>query len=59
MIYKLARLLQLIGLIILPIAIMGNVADERLSLKESLILSGVGMVIFLFGWLLQQGTKPE
>jgi hypothetical protein len=59
MIYKLARALQFIGLTIPPVAIMGNVADERLSLKGSLILSGVGVLIFFIGWLLQQGTRPQ
>ncbi len=58
MLYHLARALQLAGLIILPVAIMGNVA-ERLSLPHSLILSGVGVGVFLLGWLLQQGTRPK
>jgi hypothetical protein len=57
--YSFARFLQFIGLTIPPIAIMGNVADERLSLRDSLILSGVGMLIFFIGWLLQQGARPE
>ncbi|MCC6418026.1 MAG: hypothetical protein IT429_07220 [Gemmataceae bacterium] len=57
MLYHLARLLQLAGLVILPVAVMGNVADERLSLKESLILSAVGVGVFVVGWLLQQTTK--
>jgi hypothetical protein len=58
MLYSLARLLQLAGLIILPIAIAGNMADERLSLKQSLLLSAAGILLFLIGWLLQQGTRP-
>ncbi len=58
MLYSLARLLQLAGLIILPVAIAGNMADERLSLKQSLMLSAVGVVVFVIGWLLQQGTRP-
>ncbi len=57
MLYHLARLLQLAGLVILPVAVMGNVADERLSLKESLLLSAVGVGVFVVGWLLQQTTK--
>jgi hypothetical protein len=56
--YSLARFLQLLGLIILPFAIAGNVV-ERLSLKESLGMSGVGIVIFAIGWVLQQGAKPR
>jgi hypothetical protein len=59
MLYHVARFLQFAGLIILPIAIAGNMADERLSLKQSLILSGVGIFVFFIGWLLQQGTRPR
>jgi len=58
MVYKIARFLQFAGLIILPFAISGNVA-EKLDLKQSLILSGVGCGVFILGWLLQQTTKPE
>jgi hypothetical protein len=58
MLYGLARLLQLAGLIILPIAIAGNMANERLSLKDSLLLSAAGILVFLIGWLLQQSTRP-
>ncbi|MCI0463078.1 MAG: hypothetical protein L0Z62_39530 [Gemmataceae bacterium] len=58
MMYNLARGLQLLGLIVLPMAIMGNVA-EQLSLKDSLILSAVGGGVFLLGYLLQQGTRPK
>ncbi len=58
MLYKIARFLQVIGLIILPFAISGNVA-EKLDLKESLILSAIGVSIFTAGWLLQQASKPR
>ncbi len=56
MIYTLARLLQLAGLIILPVAVTANVA-ERMSLKDSLTLSGAGIVVFFLGWLLQKAGK--
>jgi hypothetical protein len=52
------RFLQLVGLILLPMAIAGNVV-ERLTLKESLSISGVGIVVFVVGWLLQEGAKPR
>ena len=58
MLYKIARFLQLAGLIIVPIAISGNVAD-KLDLKESLSLSTVGCFLFLCGWLLQQSSRPQ
>ena len=55
--YQVARLLQFAGLVILPVAVMGNVA-ERLSLRDSLILSAAGVGVFMLGWLLQQGANP-
>lgn len=56
MLYKLGRTLQFAGLLILPAAIAGEVAD-RLSLKDELVLAGVGIAAFLLGWLLQQAVK--
>ena len=58
MTYKIARLLQMAGMIILPVAIAGELAD-RLSLKESLTLSALGVGVFLVGWLLQQSNRPR
>jgi hypothetical protein len=58
MLYTLGRLLQLAGLIILPVAISGNVA-ERLDLRESLTWSTIGILVFSAGWLLQQATRPR
>lgn len=58
MLYKISRGMQLIGLILLPFAISGNAAD-KLDLRQSLILSGVGVGIFFLGYLLQQSTRPE
>jgi hypothetical protein len=59
MLYKLGRILQLLGLLILPIAMAGNMADERLTLGQMLTVSGVGIAIFFIGWLLQQATRPR
>ena len=58
MLYSTARVLQFIGLVILPVAISGNVA-EALTLSQSLTLSSVGLGIFIVGWLLQQVTRPK
>ena len=58
MLYKLGRVLQVVGMIILPVAIAGNlVPGEPLSLGDSLKLSGVGIAVFALGWLLQQRAK--
>ena len=59
MLYTVGRMLQLLGLLIVPIAIAGNLADERLNLKESLELSAAGILVFSVGWLLQQGTRAR
>jgi hypothetical protein len=56
--YWVGRLLQLAGLIVLPAAIAGNLA-EKLTLRQSLGLSALGMGIFSIGWMLQQGAKPS
>jgi hypothetical protein len=57
MLYRLGRLFQLLGLLILPAAIAGNLA-EKLDLKQSLTMSGIGIAVFFSGWLLQQGRQP-
>jgi hypothetical protein len=60
MLYKLGRLLQIVGLIVLPVAIAGNLAPEhQLDLRTSLTLSGVGVLVFLLGRLLQQLGRPR
>jgi hypothetical protein len=56
MLYNLSRFMQLAGLVILPIAISGNVA-EKLNLKESLLLSVIGILVFFVGWALQQVSR--
>ena len=58
--YKLGRFLQVAGMILLPLAIAGNVADEtRMPLKTSLLLSAIGVGVFALGWLLQQSGQVE
>lgn len=59
MVYRIARFLQLAGLIILPIAIAGEIVPLRLTLRESLSLSALGVVLFIIGWALQQFVKPK
>jgi hypothetical protein len=60
MLYRLGRLLQLVGLILLPVAIAGNLSPEHtLDLRTSLALSFAGMGIFGLGYLLQQAGRPR
>ena len=57
--YKLGRVLQLIGLLMLPLAIAGNLTpDAPMSLGDSLKFSAAGIAVFLVGYLLQQVGKP-
>lgn len=64
MLYKIARLLQLLGLILVPVALAGNLADvagadNRLSVKQMLVFAGLGVALFYLGYLLQQRTRPQ
>ncbi len=56
--YKAGRALQVVGMILLPVAIAGNIVPDRpLDLRASLTLSGIGVAIFVFGYLLQQAGR--
>ena len=58
--YRIGRLLQLLGLILLPVAIAGNIArEDQIDLKVSLGMSAVGIGVFVLGWLIQQGARPR
>lgn len=55
MVYKFGRLLQILGLILLPLAIAGNLSPDRpMDLRASLSLSALGIIVFGFGYLFQQ-----
>jgi hypothetical protein len=56
--YSVARLLQFAGLLVLPVAMAGNIA-EKLDLRQMLMVAGVGIGLFATGWLLQQVTRPK
>jgi hypothetical protein len=55
--YRLGRLLQLVGMILLPIGISGEIAG-KLTLKDELVLLLIGVAVFTAGWLVQQGARP-
>ena len=57
MLYRVGRGLQLLGLLITPIGVAGNVAGRE-DLKGPLGIAAVGIAVFLVGWLLQQ-TKQN
>jgi hypothetical protein len=59
MVYKLGRFLQLVGLVITPIGIGGNLArPDQVDVKTSLGIAALGIVIFALGWLMQRGVTP-
>jgi len=58
--YKVGRFLQLLGLIVAPAGVAFNVADPvRVPIKTSLLIAGVGVVVFIVGYLLQQAGRPS
>ena len=50
--YSLGRLLQLIGLLVLPFGIASELVG-KVSLGESLMIAGVGMGVFYLGFIIQ------
>lgn len=60
MVYKLGRVLQFVGLVLLPIAMAGNLArPDAFGLWFTLGLSSVGIAVFSLGYWLQQVSKPQ
>jgi hypothetical protein len=60
LLFKVGRALQVVGMILLPAAIAGNLAPgPPLDLRQSLTLSFVGVAVFVCGYLLQQGSRPK
>ena len=58
--YKLGRLLQVVGMILLPVGVVGNLMpDKPLDLSTSLRISGLGIIVFCLGWLMQQAGRPR
>jgi hypothetical protein len=58
MLYKLGRFLQLLGLLIAPAGVAGNVArPDEVDLKASLGIAALGVGVFAIGWLLQQAGR--
>ena len=54
MLYKLGRFLQLVGLLVMPVGIAGNLARPKdVTEGKELLIAGGGLVVFLLGWSLQ------
>jgi hypothetical protein len=60
MLYKAGRFLQLLGLLIAPAGVVGNIV-QREVVTEGVMLSilAVGGGIFLIGWLVQQAGRKS
>jgi len=58
LLYKLGRFLQVVGMILLPVAIAGD-ASGQTTFRTFLVVSAVGVVVFMVGWLLQQAGRPK
>ena len=60
MLFKLGRAMQLVGMIVLPVGMVGNIMrPDLISVQNSLVIAGVGIVVFGVGWLLQQFGRPR
>jgi hypothetical protein len=59
MLYKAGRFLQVVGMILLPLGIAGNLArPDQFGLGWSLTMTAIGIGVFGLGYLLQQwGNK--
>jgi hypothetical protein len=58
MLYRLGRLLQVVALLLLPVAMAGQLAG-RFGEGKMLAVAGLGVVVFLVGWLLQQAGRSR
>ena len=60
MLYKVGRFLQLLGLLIAPAGVVGNIV-QREVVTEGVMLSilAVGGGVFLLGWLVQQAGRKS
>ena len=60
MLYRIGRFLQVVGMILLPIGMAGNIADpDRFSPKLMYLFLGAGIVLFALGWFLQESSRSK
>ncbi len=58
--YRLGRFLQLLGLLIAPVGMAGNLArPEQVTEGRMLGILAAGVLVFSVGWLIQRGAKPR
>ncbi|HEV3204872.1 MAG TPA: hypothetical protein VGY77_10835 [Gemmataceae bacterium] len=60
MVFKIGRFLQLLGLLIAPVGIAGNLArPDEVDVKTTLAIAAFGITVFVIGWLLQQAARGK
>ncbi len=58
--YQIGRFLQVVGMLVMPAGMVGNMIDPvRVELKTSLLVAAAGIVVFMLGYFLQQAGKPS
>jgi hypothetical protein len=58
--YRLGRFLQLLGLLIAPAGLAGNLARPGVvGEREELAILAGGLAVFGLGWLIQRNAKPQ
>jgi len=58
--HKIGRFLQLVGLILLPVGMAGNLArPEDFGTTSLFVMLMVGGCVFTVGYLLQQTARPR
>ena len=59
MVYRLGRFLQLLGMLIAPVGLAGNLADPaHVSEGRELGILAAAVGVFAVGWLIQRNAKP-
>jgi hypothetical protein len=58
MLYKVGRFLQIVGMVLLPLAIAGQATGKH-DVQWMLALCTIGVLVFFVGWLIQQAGKPQ
>ena len=57
--YKLGRFLQLLGMLIFPAGVAGNLArPEQITVGVSLTVAVIGGMVFYAGWMIQGDSTP-
>jgi hypothetical protein len=60
MLFNLGRFLQMLGLLITPAGIAGNLLrPKEIEVKMTLAIAALGIIVFVFGWLIQQAARPK